>query len=73
MGDEGFDSSQDAMGENAMRDLSAAYSGAFCDKSGLKRLAELWPMIEEDDRAALLEHAEHLAALRVRMLSSGLA
>ena len=31
---------------------------------GLDRLAELWPMLSADDRAALLAHAEHLAALR---------
>ncbi len=31
---------------------------------GLDRLAELWPMLSADDRAALLAHAEHLVALR---------
>ena len=31
---------------------------------GLDRLAKLWPMLSVDDRAALLAHAEHLAALR---------
>ena len=30
----------------------------------MDRLAELWPMLSADDRAALLTHAEHLAALR---------
>ena len=30
----------------------------------LERLNELWPMLVADDRAALLAHAEHLAALR---------
>ena len=30
----------------------------------LERLVELWPMLVLDDRAALLAHAEHLAALR---------
>ena len=73
MGDEGFEFSPNAKGKTAIRDLSAAESGAVWEKSGLKRLAELWPMIDEDDRAALLEHAEHLAALRVRTCPSGLA
>ncbi len=31
---------------------------------GLNRLAELWPMLSEFDRLALVDHAEHLAALR---------
>jgi len=31
---------------------------------GLDRLAELWPMLSEDGRPALIAHAEHLAALR---------
>ena len=32
--------------------------------SGLERLAELWPMLSELDRLALVDHAEHLVALR---------
>ncbi len=31
---------------------------------GLNRLAELWPRLSEFDRLALVDHAEHLAALR---------
>ena len=31
---------------------------------GLKRLAELWPRLSELDRLALVDHAEHLVALR---------
>ena len=30
----------------------------------LDRLIELWPMLVSDDRAGLLAHSEHLAALR---------
>ena len=33
-------------------------------EADLDRLIELWPMLVSDDRAALLAHAEHLAALR---------
>ena len=32
--------------------------------SGLDRLAELRPMLSELDRLALVDHAEHLVALR---------
>ena len=32
--------------------------------SELNRLAELWPMLSELDRVALVDHAEHLVALR---------
>ena len=32
--------------------------------SGLNRLIELWPRLSELDRQALVDHAEHLAALR---------
>ena len=32
--------------------------------SELNRLAELWPRLSELDRLALVDHAEHLAALR---------
>ena len=31
---------------------------------GLDRLAELWPRLSELDRLALVDHAEHLVALR---------
>ena len=33
-------------------------------ESGLNRLAELWPRLSEFDRMALVDHAEHLVALR---------
>ena len=32
--------------------------------SDLNRLAELWPKLSELDRLALVDHAEHLVALR---------
>ena len=63
MGDEGFETSPDVQRENAIRELSAADSGADGGNSGLKRLAELWPMIAIKDRAAILALAEKLAAL----------
>ena len=61
----GDDSSRDAMAETAISVVSGADSGAVNARDGgLKRLVELWPMLSVDDRAALLAHAEHLAALR---------
>ena len=50
--------------------LSGAQQKAqhFCSSSdidpGLERLAELWPMLSELDRLALVGHAEHLVTLR---------
>ena len=56
-------------GENWHRAESGADSGAVGARdtlveADLDRLIELWPMLVSDDRAALLAHAEHLAALR---------
>ena len=56
-------------GENWHRAESGADSGAVGARGtlvdeDLERLIELWPMLVSDDRAALLAHAEHLAALR---------
>lgn len=53
------------MAETASPDASAApalHSGGF--DADLDRLIEVWPTLVSDDRAALLAHAEHLAALR---------
>ncbi len=53
------------MAETAISVASGAESGAVGARNdGLERLAELWPMLSADDRAALLAHAEHLVALR---------
>ena len=57
------------MTETAISVSSGADSGAVGARdtlveADLDRLAELWPMLVSDDRAALLAHAEHLAALR---------
>ena len=41
-----------------------AHSDARSVDSGLERLAELWPKLSELDRLALVDHAEHLVALR---------
>ncbi len=53
------------MAETASPDASAAPAlqiGGF--DADLDRLIEVWPTLVSDDRAALLAHAEHLAALR---------
>lgn len=42
----------------------AAKSGAVSGDADLVRLIELWPMLSDDDRAALLAQAEHLATCR---------
>ena len=53
------------MAETAISVASGAESGAVGARNdGWDRIAELWPMLSADDRAALLAHAEHLAALR---------
>ena len=55
---------RDAKAETAFSIGSAApalHSGRF--DGGLNRLAELWPMLSELDRLALVDHAEHLVAL----------
>ena len=45
---------------------SGAESGALGARDdGLNRLCELWPMLSEFDRLALVDHADHLVALRV--------
>ena len=53
------------MAETAISVSSGADSGAVGARDdGLDGLTELWPMLSVHDRAALLAHAEHLAALR---------
>ena len=46
----------------AQLDARERLGGARDD--GLNRLIELWPMLSELDRLALVDHAEHLVALR---------
>ena len=61
----GFELSQDAKGISGGSDSSAApalQNGQF--QPDLERLAELWPRLSELDRQALVDHAEHLVALR---------
>ena len=61
----GDEASRKAKAETAISVASGADSGAVGARDdGLERLAELWPTLSADDRAALLAHAEHLAALR---------
>ena len=61
----GGEPSRDAMAETVISVGSGTDSGTVGARDdGLDRLAELWPMLSADDRAALLTHAEHLAALR---------
>jgi len=63
---------RDAKAETAIGRQSGAESGAVGARerlggardSGLNRLAELWPMLSELDRLAMVDHAEHLVALR---------
>ena len=65
MDDIGPELLRDAKAETAFSIGSAApalHSGRF--EGGLNRLAELWPMLSELDRLALVDHAEHLVALR---------
>ena len=54
----------ECIGENENSSQSGAQDGAVGADSGLNRLAELWPNLTESDRAALVDHAEHLAVLR---------
>ena len=56
---------QDVKAETEIPDCGAAralQNGP--SDSGLDRLAELWPMLSELDRLALVGHAEHLVTLR---------
>ena len=53
------------MAETTFPVASGADSGAVGARDdGLERLAELWPRLSKLDRQALVDHAEHLVALR---------
>ena len=62
----------ECIGENEENRKSGAESGAVGVDSGLKRLAELWENLTKTDRQALMDHAEHLAALRSKIVVSTL-
>ncbi len=62
----GFEPATDVMaisGDSVKSAAPALQLGEF--RPDLERLIELWPMLVSEDRAALLAHAEHLAAQRI--------
>jgi hypothetical protein len=60
MGDEGFDSSRDAMGK--IENSTGLYASVYADDAELGRLMEIWPFLNGDDRKVVVGRAERLAS-----------
>jgi len=64
LGDTGFDSVGDAKAETAVG--PELYAPLYAHDPQLARLIGCWPRLTDEDRQALADHAEHLAAGRIR-------
>ena len=66
MGDTGFDTDEDAMQETAVG--PELYASLYAHDPQLARLIDCWPRLSVEDRQALADQAEHLAAGRIEFV-----